>query len=301
MRRLAIEELVAVDAYEELRDAYRARVMAYKAPRRLAVGDRVTIVFENRETIRFQVQEMMRIERLRDPEKVQAELDVYNELVPGEAELSATLLIEITDAAQIRAELDLLRGLDEQVVLALGSRCVRARFDERQLDAERISAVHYLRFALTAEDVARLREPAGQARIQIEHPRYRAEASLPPALCASLSADLAGDPAPLLSPPAGGGVVEARGRASLAPPRIRVRPSPRPVGRGHVIVEPIERVASLLHTDPALDAELLASVREQVRAILGRFGACRVLCDVHEGELRWHVFAPGEEADPGLV
>ena len=299
MRPLAIDEVVGLDAYEELRDAYRARVMAYKAARRLAVGDRVTLVFENRETIRFQVQEMMRIERLRDPEKVQAELDVYNELVPGDAELSATLLIEITDSTQIRAELDRLRGLDEHVVLALGSRCVRARFDERQLDAERISAVHYLRFALAAEDLGRLRDPNGDARVRIEHPRYRTEARLPSALRASLLADLAGDPPPLLAAPAGSGAGEARERTALPAARIRVRPAPRPLGRGHVIVEPIARVASLLHADAALGAELLDAVREQARRVWARWGTCRVLCDLDEGELRWHVFAPGKEVDAG--
>jgi len=297
MKPLAIGELVGLDAYEELREAYRARVMAHKAHRRLAVGDRVTLVFENRETIRFQVQEMMRIERLRDPERVQAELDVYNELVPGEAELSATLLIEITDPAEIRAGLDRLRGLDERVLLVLGSRRVRARFDERQLDAERISAVHYLRFGLAAEDAAALRDPLAPARIAIEHPHYRATAELPAALRASLLADLAGDLVPLLTPPAGGSVAAACASRPLWGGRVRVRQAADPVGRGHVLVEPLEPVASLLEADAALGAELLEAVKQQARALMARYGSCRVVTDVHARGLRWHVFAPDADGE----
>jgi len=292
MKPLAIAELVGIDAYEALRDGYRARVMALKAHRRLAVGDRVTLVFENRETIRFQVQEMMRVEQLRDAQKVQAELDVYNELVPGDGELSATLLIEITEAGRIRAELDRLIGLDEQVFLALGDRRVRARFDAKQLDEERISAVHYLRFALGADGAARLRDAKLPARIAIEHPGYRAEAELPPDVRASLSADLAGEPEPLLAPPPGGGVADARNAVVAASGRVRVRRADRPAGRGHVVVEPIERVASLLDADAALSAELLDAVKREARGVMDRYGSCRVLTELHARELRWHVFAP---------
>jgi hypothetical protein len=270
LRPLTLGELVGVDAYEALRDDYRARVMALKADRRLPVGDRVTLVFENRETIRFQVQEMMRVERLRDPAGVQAELDVYNELVPGEGELSATLLIEITDSARIRPELDRLRGLDACVFLALGEGAgalrVRARFDERQMDEARISAVHYLRFALPPEARARLREPATPARVEIDHAHYRYAAALPSALRASLAGDLAGDPAPLLRPTAGGGVA----LLGAVAPGARAR----------------------LDADPALEAALLAAVKAQARALLRRHGACRVLCDLHAERPAWHVFAP---------
>ena len=101
MKPLALGEIVGIDAYEAERDAYRARVVAAKRARRLAVGDRVMLLFENRETVRFQVQEMMRIERIRAPEKVQHELDVYNALVPGDGELSATMFIEITDTRRL--------------------------------------------------------------------------------------------------------------------------------------------------------------------------------------------------------
>jgi len=301
VRPLGLDELVAIDAYEALREAYRARVMALKQERRLAVGERTTLVFENRETIRFQVQEMMRVERLREPARVQHELDVYNELVPGGDELSATLFIEIPDRTRIREELDRLLGIDACVHLELGggedALRVRARFDERQLEEERISAVHYLRFALPPEARAALGDPARAARIQIDHPRYRHAAALPSALRAALVADLAGDPEPLLRPAPGTAVRAASGAAGAAArpapgARVRVRAAERAAGAGHVVVEPVEPLPSLLDADPALEAELLAAVKEQARIVLRDHGACRVSCDLHDPRPRWHVFAP---------
>jgi hypothetical protein len=295
VRPLELGELVGIDAYEELRDAYRAGVMREKAQRRLPVGDRVTLVFEDRETIRFQVQEMMRIERLRDPEKIQHELDVYNPLLPGEGELSATLLIEITEPSQIRAELDRLVGIDQHVFLELGSGAetsrVRARFDAGQLDQDRISAVHYLKFAPGADAAAQLLDPATQARIQIDHPRYRAAAELPPELRARLAAGLAADPAPLLAPPAGGSVADSRDTVLAASGRVRVRRPERPRGRGHVVVEPNAPGVSLLAADPALEVELFDAVKHHAREILARYGRCRVVADLHAAPC-WHVFSP---------
>ena len=129
MRPLALAEIVGLAAYERLRPDYLERARAMKRPRRLGVGDRVTLLFENRETVRFQVQEMLRVERLAEPMAVQHELDVYNALVPGADELSATMFIEITDTLRIRAELDRLLGIDGCVFLDLGDLSVRARFD----------------------------------------------------------------------------------------------------------------------------------------------------------------------------
>lgn len=292
MKPLVLDEIVDVDAYEPLREAYRARVQEAKRARRIGVGDRVTLVFENRETVRFQVQEMMRIERIRAPEKVQHELDVYNALVPGDAELSATMFIEITDTRQIRAELDLLLGIDACVFLEIGATRVRARFDESQLDEDRISAVHYLRFDVAGDAATRLADPAAAARLVIDHPRYRAAADLAPALRASLLADLAADPAPLLEPLPGTSVVAASAPVVSASGRVRVRRADSPSGRGHVVVEPVESVASWRDAPAALEAELLAEVKRVAREIESRFGTCRVLCDLHAPCWRWHVFAP---------
>jgi hypothetical protein len=296
VKPLALGEIVGIDTYETLRDAYRTRVVAAKRARRLAVGDRVMLLFENRETVRFQVQEMLRVERIRAPERVQHELDVYNELVPGDAELSATLMIEITEPASIRAELDRLLGIDACVALVLGEGAaalrVLARFDTSQLEDDRISAVHYLRFALPPEAIAQLRDPAVPAQIAIDHDHYRVAAALPPALRESLVADLDADPEPLLAPAPGTGVMESLAPVTSASGRVRVRRPDQPAGRGHVVVEPVEPVTSWHDTEPELEAELLAEVKRCAREVESAHGRCRVLCDPHSAPLRWHVFAP---------
>ena len=292
MRPLALDEIVDVDAYEALRDAYRARVLEAKRARRIAVGDHVTLVFENRETVRFQVQEMMRIERIRQPEKVQHELDVYNELVPGTNELSATMFIEITETRSIRAELDRLLGIDACVFLELGDERIRARFDEDQLEEDRISAVHYLRFDVGAGGAARLADAATPAALAIDHPHYAARTPLPAELRASLVADLAGDPAPLLVPASGATVAAASAPSMSASGRVRVRRPDPAAGRGHVIVEPVEEVASWAGAPAALEAELLAEVKRVAGDVQVRFGTCRIVCDLHAPHWRWHVFAP---------
>jgi DNA-directed RNA polymerase subunit K/omega len=287
MKPLELAEIVDIDAYEPQRDAYRARVVAAKRARRMAVGDRVMLLFENRETVRFQVQEMLRVERIRAPEKVQNELDVYNELLPQRGELSATLMIEITEPSAIRAELDRMLGIDTCVFLVLGDAAnavrVRASFDTSQLDEDRISAVHYLRFPLSPEARSMLRDPAIAAQIAIDHDHYRVATALPHALRASLVADLDADPAPLLAPAPGTAVTQ---------PRVRVRKPALPLGRGHVVVEAVSAQASWFDADPALEAELLAELKRCAREITAAHGSCRVFCDVHAPGLRWNALAP---------
>jgi hypothetical protein len=206
VRPLAIGEILDPDSYEAVRDDFRRAVIAHKKQRRLAVGEHVTLVFEDRETLRFQVQEMVRVERIRDRAAVQNEIDVYNELVPGDRELSATLFIEITDTDAIRRELDRLVGIDEHVALVLetaeGEEAIAASFDPKQMEEDRISAVQYIRFRLDPEQVERFRDPGVRARIRISHANYRRDAEIEGAVRESLSVDLEGDTPPLLPPDA---------------------------------------------------------------------------------------------------
>ena len=102
MKLLTQQDLLPPDEYEQQRDAYRSRIISLKQRRRLSLGPLITLVFENRETLQFQIQEMIRAERILEPAKVQDELDVYNALLPAVHELSATLLIEITEAATMK-------------------------------------------------------------------------------------------------------------------------------------------------------------------------------------------------------
>ena len=119
MKRLTHDELIPQEEYERQRDSYRQTIIALKRRRRITIGDKVTLVFENRETLRFQIQEMIRVERMVDPEKVQEELDMYNALLPAPGELSATLLIELTDPDTMKQWLDLFMGLDHGQTVGL--------------------------------------------------------------------------------------------------------------------------------------------------------------------------------------
>ena len=204
MRPLRRFEIVPLDRYGPLRDAYRERVIAYKRTRRVALGEHATLLFEDRETLRFQVQEMLWVERIGEPAKVQAELDVYNELMPSEADLSATLFLEISEASEIRPTLERLVGLDRALVLVLGEEPgatrAPARFDPRQHEAGRISAVQYLRFPLDTSARGRFVDAGVRARLRSEHASYRREEEIPPGVRAALIASLAREPEPLLQP-----------------------------------------------------------------------------------------------------
>jgi hypothetical protein len=175
MNPLTREDLLPLDEYERQRDAYRSRIIALKQRRRVSVGPLVTLVFENRKTLQFQIQEMIRAERIVEPAKVQDELDVYNELLPTEGELSATLLIEITEAAAMKESLDRFMGLDHghTVAIMAGGESVFAQFEGGHSHQTKISAVHFVRFR-PSEPMkyvfADLRQPV---LLTVDHNGYR--------------------------------------------------------------------------------------------------------------------------------
>lgn len=193
MKRIQIEDVMDLVAYERIREEFRARIIELKRPRRISVGDRLTFVFENRDTVQFQVQEILRAERLVKEEQIQAELDIYNELIPGAHELSATLMIEIPEMARIREELDRLIGIDEHVRLDVGGTTVHASFDPKQFEEDRISAVQYVRFPLGPELAARFADLAVPVALGVAHPNYRASAVIEGASRESLVLDLKPD------------------------------------------------------------------------------------------------------------
>ncbi|MEW6325040.1 MAG: DUF3501 family protein [Nitrospirota bacterium] len=180
MKKLSLADIAPLPDYERERAEFRRRIIALKARRRIALGELMTLVFENRETMRFQIQEMMRAERLSDEGKILEELEVYNQLIPEPGELSATLFIEITEQERIKEILDRLMGIDEpgRVRLEAGGERCDALFEAGHSDEERLSAVHYLRFQLTPEQQRRLADPALAARIVIDHPNYTASTEL---------------------------------------------------------------------------------------------------------------------------
>lgn len=191
MRKVSLEDLAGPSRYAEIRDEFRRRIIALKRDRRVSIGDRVTLVFENFDTVLFQTQEMLHVEHITDLDRVREELDVYNELLPGENELSATLLIEITEQPDIASELRRLIGIDEHVTLEVGERRFPGHFAPGRSTEEKLSAVQYVRFVLTPEAVADFRDGAQPVAIAIDHPNYRARTVLTDAQRASLAADLA--------------------------------------------------------------------------------------------------------------
>ena len=191
MKPLDESDLLDLTGYERTRETFRTQVMAHKRHRRIAVGPQLTFVFEDRLTVRFQVQEMLRTERIVDEDKIQAELDVYNELIPRANELSATLMIEIPDRDRIREMLDRLVGIDEHVLLEIGGGELRGGFDAKQFEEDRISAVQYVRFTLGPELARSFADPTVPAALRVDHAAYTHATPLTGEVRASLIRDLA--------------------------------------------------------------------------------------------------------------
>ncbi len=179
--------------YAGIRDDYRKRIIELKRPRRISVGPLVTMTFENRHTLIFQTEEMLRAESIAEPAKIQDEIDVYNALMPTAQSLSATLFVELPYGADARTELHRLIGIDEHVVLRIGEHVLRASFEEGRDDGERISAVQYCRFPLPAEARAALATPGTRMVVEIDHPEYTHRVECSEATRASLAADYAGE------------------------------------------------------------------------------------------------------------
>lgn len=184
MTKLTLDDIADLRAYEREREGFRASVIAQKKRRRVHVGPIVTLVFENRDTIRFQVQEMARAERMLSDEQIQAELDAYNPLIPDRGELSATLFIELTTDDQLRDWLPRLVGVERSVELVLGAgegsevvRCQPEEAHEASLTREDTTAsVHYIRFRLTPDQIERF--ATGEVSVAVDHPAYSESAPL---------------------------------------------------------------------------------------------------------------------------
>ena len=188
------DSLLSLEDYAKARGEFRARVLAHKKPRTVHLGDHVTLIFEDELTIRYQIQEMLRIEKTFEEQGIQEELDAYNPLVPDGSNFKATMLIEYEDASERAQALARLVGVERGVwVQVEGSTRVHAIADEdlpRETESK-TAAVHFLRFELAPDMVAALRRGANLA-IGVDHPQYQARiAFVPPATREALVADLA--------------------------------------------------------------------------------------------------------------
>jgi hypothetical protein len=192
-RKLTLDDIADARAYERERDTFRGEIAELKRRRRVALGTLVTVVFENRDTIRFQVQEMARVERLLSDADIQAELDTYNVLVPEPGQLCLSLFIELTSDDQMREWLPRLVGIERSLVLRLHDgtevRAVPEEEHAKQLTREHAtSAVHYLRFELEPRQIDAL--AAGPVGLLLDHPAYSECAELAEHTVAELLADL---------------------------------------------------------------------------------------------------------------
>lgn len=191
MDKLSLRDVFPPPVYEPIRDDMRRRVIALKKPRRVGLGPLLTLVFENRATMIFQVCEMLRAEHISDPVKIQDEVDVYNSLLPDPGELAATLFVEITEQQDIRPLLHKMVGIDAHVSLEVGGERIRAAFEAGRAEADRISSVQYLRFPLTPSARAALAQPGTPVALVSDLPGYEHRVSLGDDTRASLASDLA--------------------------------------------------------------------------------------------------------------
>jgi len=193
MPRVERDSLLSLEGYARERNAFRARVIEHKKRRAVALGEHVTLQFEDELTMRYQIQEMLRIERIFEEDGIQQELDAYNPLVPDGSNLKATMMIEYPDVAERQRALARLKGVEGRVwVQVEGCARVYAIADEdlERENEEKTSAVHFLRFELDQEMRKALRYGVGLA-IGVDHPQYQASVEAAPEVRTALAADLA--------------------------------------------------------------------------------------------------------------
>jgi hypothetical protein len=191
MPKIARESLLTLEAYARERSIMRADVISHKLNRRVQLGGHVTLIFEDEKTIRYQVQEMLRAERAFEDRAIREELDAYNPLIPDGSNFKATMMIEYPDPLERARELARLVGVEDRVLLSVGTEVICAMADE-DLDREndvKTSAVHFLRFELSASAVNAVKSGSAM-RLAIDHPNYSFEALLPDHVRASLCMDL---------------------------------------------------------------------------------------------------------------
>lgn len=193
MKKVTLDEIMGLERYEQARAECRQRIIALKKQRRVSVGDQVTFVFENHDTMWFQIHEMLRAEHISDLDRVREELEVYNALIPEPGELSATMLIEITEESEIRKRLVSLIGIDEAVTMEIGAAPpvrIRGTFEAGRSKEDKLSAVQYVRFPFSDAARRAFLDPTQPVRLIIDHPNYRHECVIDDAVRRSLAQDL---------------------------------------------------------------------------------------------------------------
>jgi hypothetical protein len=193
VKAVTLKEILPLEQYEILRPRLRPLFIAAKERRRLALGGHVTLLFENGQSVWYQVQEMIRTERLTAEDAIRHEIDTYNELLPRSGELAATMLIEYPEAQERDRNLRELVGLETHLWIRLGERREKARFDIRQIATDRVSAVQFVRFPLGGLDPAEFKALTdhGKVAIEVDHPKLAVTVDITGELAEALARDLA--------------------------------------------------------------------------------------------------------------
>jgi hypothetical protein len=192
MSKITRRDILGPSRYSPMRDEFRKRIIALKKHRRVIAGDRVSLVFENKDTLVFQIEEMLRAEQISDESGIQAEIDVYNSMMPDAGTLTATLFLELPRGSDVdvRAELGRFVGIDEHVTLHVGPHAARAEFEPGRQEEDRVSAVQYTRFPLSSAARQALRAAGTPLALEISHPNYKMRVELSEDMRASLAKDL---------------------------------------------------------------------------------------------------------------
>ncbi|MCX7042623.1 MAG: DUF3501 family protein [Gammaproteobacteria bacterium] len=191
MNKLTRADLLSLERYAGERAAFRARVIAHKKARCVALGANVNLLFEDRLTVQYQVQEMLRIERIFEAAGIQEELDAYNPLIPDGGNLKATMLLEFTDAIERAERLSRLGGIEKRVYVEVDGHARHFAHADDELERsndDRTSAVHFLRFEFTVDGIAALKSGRGMS-IGIDDPRISEHLRIPDAVVAALVND----------------------------------------------------------------------------------------------------------------
>ena len=192
MGKLSREDLYSLEKYAAIRPDFRAKVMEHKKQRRVTIGDHAALYFEDALTMQYQVQEMLRLERIFEPEGIQEELDVYNPLIPDGSNWKATFMVEYEDEAKRKQALGRLIGIEKAVWVQVDGFSKVHPIANEDLDREteeKTASVHFLRFELTPEMVAAVKQGT-MVRAGIDHPAYHEKTELPQAVRDSLAGDL---------------------------------------------------------------------------------------------------------------
>ena len=192
MKSLAADTLMNIIEYEKVRHTCRQDIIAYKKNRRISLGPNVMLTFENEKTLTFQIQEIMRAERLVHDEQIQEEVDVYNTIMPPENGLSATLFIEVVEEAKIRPVLNKFIGLTDRqsLYLDINGEKIYAEFEQGREEENKISSVHYVQFQFSSEQKNNFTDSESKIKLGIDYKDYKYTETVPDGLQRSLCEDL---------------------------------------------------------------------------------------------------------------